>query len=319
MAKGFKAAMAGMAMMTAAVVAGAAQAADFSLAAGAEVGTYFPVAGALKLLLADDKAAGGARLVPVATNGAVENLAGLQAGKYDFALAQADQVYDAFQGRGAFAKSGAITNLRSVLALHGESLALLARPGGKIKALEDLAGKKVDLGAEGSGARVLATLLTEGNKPAAKPVGLRMGEAPAALCAKKVDAAFLMVGHPSAVLLDAVTRCKNKLIPLTGAKVDALLQSNPGLEVATIPEKLYPGARQATPTVGSRAVLVARADVDPAAVGAVVKAARNNLETLRLLHPALFSLSDPAALRPASGAVPLHPAAELAFDAAAGR
>lgn len=322
MAKGLggKVAALGAALLAGVVGAGVARAADYTVAAGSEVGAYFPVAGALKLLLASGKDADKPRLVPVATAGAVENLAGLRAKRFDFALVQADQLFDAFQGRGAFAAAGPAGELRTVLALHGESLALLARPGAKIKGLEDLAGKKVDLGPEGSGGRAVAEALTAGlPKGGVKPVALGMGETTAALCGKKVDAAFVMVGHPSSVLLDGLTRCKNKLAPVTGAAVDKLLGANPALAAVDVPAKIYPGAPRPTPTIGTRAVLVTRADVDSAAVGAVVDAARSNFDVLRMLHPALYSLTDVASLRPMSGAVPLHAAAEAAFDASASR
>lgn len=327
MAKGLggKAAALGAALFTATALtcvagSGAALAADYAVAAGSEVGAYFPVAGALKLLLASDKNAGQTRLTPVATAGAVENLEGLRARRFDFALVQADQLFDAFQGRGAFAAAGPATELRTVLALHGESLALLARPGVKIKGLEDLVGKKVDLGPEGSGVRAVAEALTAGlPKGGVKPVALSMGETAAALCAKKADAAFVMVGHPSAALLDGLTRCKNKLVPVTGPAVESLLLANPALAAVDVPAKIYPGVAKPVSTVGTRAVLVTRADVDSAAVGAVVEAARSNFDVLRLLHPALYSLTDVASLRPKSGAVPLHGAAEAAFDASASR
>lgn len=320
MAKGFGGKVATAALAAFAATAGwsvatTAQAADYTVAAGSEVGAYFPVAGALKLLLAEGKS--DVRLTPVATVGAVENLEGLRAKRYDFAVVQADQLFDAFQGRGAFAGTGPAHELRTVLALHGESLALLVRPGGKIKGLGDLAGKKVDVGPAGSGVRAVADALTAGlPRGAVKPVELRMGEAASALCAKKVDAAFIFVGHPSAVLLDAVTRCKNKLAPVEGAAVEQLTAGNPALVKTEIPAKMYPGAPKPTATVGTRAVLVTRGDVDAAAVAAVVKTALNDFEVLRVLHPALLTLDRPS-LRPLSGAVPLHPAAEQAFEAAA--
>jgi uncharacterized protein len=295
--------------------AGAAQAADYVVAAGSEVGTYFPVAGALKLLLADNKSASAPRLVPTATAGAVENLEGLLAKRFDFAIVQADQLFDAFQGRGAFAKGGPATELRTVLALHSESLALLVRKGAKIKGVEDLAGKKVDLGVEGSGGRATADALVAALGKPVKPVALRMGETVTALCDKKIDAALMFVGHPSAALLDGVTRCKNKLVPVAGPAAEKLADANPALGVVEIPERMYPGVAKAVPTIGTRAVLVTRGDVDAAAVGAVVKAARDNFDTLRMLHPALLSLGDVERLRPMSGAVPLHPAAEAAFEA----
>lgn len=303
-------------MLGATTVPASAMAGEATLATGSEVGTYHPVGVALRLLMADSPDGDAPKLTVIPTQGSVANLKGLHDGTYDFAIAQGDQVIDAYRGVGAFADKGPMPELRGVLSLHPESLALVVAPGAKIKSLDDLAGKRVDLGPKGSGARQLATALMATLAPSAvKPVEMRTGETNLALCDKRLDAAFVLVGHPSATLIDALTRCKTRLVPLDGPKVDALLASNGGLNHGVIPGKLYPRVAKPLPTIGVHALLVTTDKADPKAVTAVVKAAVGDFAVFRMMHPALFGIADVSELRPDGGAVPLHAAAETVFKA----
>lgn len=292
------------------------QAQPLVLGSGPELGTYRPVGVALKLLL---EQTGGPVIAVETTAGSVANLEGLRAGRYGFALAQGDLLEDAFAGAGAFAAKGADTDLRAVMELHEEALALVVRPGARVRGVADLAGRTVDLGAPGSGGRPLAERLVSGLPGGAvKPVGMNFGQAAAALCAKKIDAAFLFVGHPSAVLVDALSRCNGRLVPIEGPAVDALVQSMPPLRRTTIPGHAYANVRRPVPTVGVPALLVTRANASDDSVTAILTAVHRNRDLFRQLHPALFALPD-RPLKPEQVTVPLHPAAQRFFAAEAAR
>lgn len=268
---------------------------------------------ALRLLLEQSPAASGAELTVVPTKGSVENLDGLRTGRFDLAIVQADLEVDAFRGTGVFAASGRFEGLRSVLSLHEEGLALVVRPDVKVKDLNGLKGRKVDLGAVGSGGRPIVERLTA--TLGVKPVELRSGEAAAALCDRRIDAAFMFIGHPSPVLVDALSRCKGRLLPVVGPLAERLRRDVPEVTATSIPVDLYPTVRKPVPTVGVRAVLVARADTPEGPLTAILATVQQNRELLRMMNPALSDLRD-RSLKPDVGAVPLHPAAERFFEAA---
>ena len=131
--------------------------------------------------------------------------------------------------------------------------------------VEDLAGKRVWLGPEGSGTRTLGAELiaalgwTDATLAAAPDV--RPDDVPRALCAGELDAFFYAVGHPALVVQEATTTCDARLVPITGGAVDALVASDPALVTATIAAGLYRGNPAAVDTFGVSATLVTREDV----------------------------------------------------------
>ncbi len=63
----------------------------------------------------------------VASQGSIDNVAALAAGRIELGLSQADVARDAFSGQGAFAGKPALTELRSIANLFAESLHVVVR------------------------------------------------------------------------------------------------------------------------------------------------------------------------------------------------
>lgn len=306
--------VAGAVAAAAMLAAGAATAEPtrLTVATGSELGTYHPVGVALKLLLQQDKNQPVA-LTVAATQGSLANVEGLRGKDYDLAIVQADVELDAYRGAGGF-QGRPFPELRSILALHEEQLALVVRSGLRINGVGDLSGRKVDVGPAGAGGRyVIDRLVTALGKTGPRTVELATGEAGDALCDKRIDAAFLFIGHPSAVLVDALGRCRAKLVPVAGATVERLIGELPAVHAAEVPGRAYAAVPKAVPTLGVRAILVGRADLPDDVVTALLHTVDANRDLLRRLHPALTTLRD-AALKPESFGVPLHPAAERFFS-----
>ena len=139
---------------------------------GSTVGTYFPIGGIIASAVSKppgsrDCAAGGScgvlGLIAVAqsTRGSVENVMGIAEGTLESGLSQADISYWAYNGKGAFAKTGPIKKLRAVANLFPEAVHVVVRRNAGIETLADLRGKRVSLDREGSGTRVDALLILE--------------------------------------------------------------------------------------------------------------------------------------------------------------
>ena len=124
-------------------------------------------------------------------------------------------------------------------------------PERKINAtkFEDLKGKRVNIGNPGSGTRASMDELLEalGWKTSDFSLAseLKADEQGPALCDNKIDAFYYGVGHPSANIQDPTTSCGAKLVSLTGAAIDKLLQASP-----TTPRRRFPAA--CMPTIRSR-------------------------------------------------------------------
>ena len=135
--------------------------------------------------------------------------------------------------------------------LHAEEVHVLARPG--IATLADLRGKRVAVGAPGSGTLLTATLLLDA-ADVAPGAALRLGdaEALAALRAGRVDAMVHVAGQPAPLLKDTVAI--EDALHLVPVDQPALRELYPA---AAIPaDTYYPWQPEEVPTVALQAVLV---------------------------------------------------------------
>jgi TRAP transporter TAXI family solute receptor len=202
------------------------------------------------------------------------------------------------------------------MALHPEPLTLVARADAGIAAVEDLAGKRVWLGPEGSGTRALAAALmgslgwSEASFAPVPPLGAdRLTDA---LCGGEIDAFLYAIGHPAPAIQEATTACDARLVPIAGPAIDELVAGRPELRAATIPGGLYRGNPDAVASFGVGATLVARADLPDERVGAMVGQIFADFDMLRGLEPVLTALEPEAAVAEGLTAR-LHPGAAAYF------
>ena len=139
---------------------------------------------------------------------------------------------------------------KMVFPLYNEEIHLVGRRD--ITSFDDLVGKRVAIGREGSGTYLTARLLFKLSEVTpAEMVPIDTGEALAALRAGRVDAMFYVAGYPVKLFTDDVTEADNlAVIPITNKSV---VEFYPTVE---LPAKAY--AWQSTPvqTVAVKSVLV---------------------------------------------------------------
>src|SRR5215469_10228109 len=139
---------------------------------------------------------------------------------------------------------------RMVFPLYNEEVHVLGRRG--IADFEDLTGKRVAIGRDGSGTFLTARLLFQLSdvKPAAM-VPIDTDEALAELKAGRIDAMFYVAGYPVKLFKEGVTEADQlALVPITSKSV---LELYPPAE---IPGGTYPWQPQKLTTVAVKAVLV---------------------------------------------------------------
>ena len=234
----------------------------------------------------------------------------------ELALAQADWVIEAREGKGPFAGASGLDGLRGVAKLYAEVFTVLAARDARIAGVRDLAGKRVNIGAVGSGGRATAEVVLAAFDLSpvdfAEVESLPPEAAAAALCAGRIDATALVVGHPSGVVARAIRDCGARLVPVSGPEIDALIADTPSYERALIPAFRYGGTGPATPSFGVAALLVTHARVRDAWIAPVAAALIARGEALGRRAP-LLAGRDAAALRSVETVLPLHPGAEAAF------
>lgn len=278
---------------------------------GTITGVYYPAGGALCRLINQDPAL--PECAVLSTAGSRENLSLLQAGKIDLALVQADLLREAHLGVGSV-RGETVRGISPLFTLYTEPLNLVVRADSGIASLEDLKGKRLDLGPAGSGDRATATALLEamGWQSDQIPQG-SADDRTQALCAGEIDALFMVAANPSQIITDLLGRCQARLIPIEGEAVETLLANRPDYRKSRIAQGLYPGLEETVPTFGTAAVLVARDDLPAALIYRIDDYLLADMARFQRLHPAFLSLQKEQML---SAVLPLHPGSQAYLEGA---
>lgn len=288
---------------------------------GEVTGFYYPAAGALCRVFNKERP-GGATCAVSPSSGSAANIAALRAGDLDLALVQSRAAVMALNGAEGFKEAGPFPELRALMSLHGEAVAVLARDGSNIKSLADLRGKRVNLGRPGSFQRQMAEIvldaagISEGELSPA--VELDMAEQGVELCEGNIDAAFYTGIHPMDEAASAVEDCNATLVPIKSKDMDAFVKKHPWLSRMNVKSGTYGGVKDDVPSLGLKAVLATTARLPPEEVHGFLKAVHANFAAFTRLHPALRGLSK-AEMAKDGIAIKLHDGAEKFYAETGGR
>ncbi|MBQ8491553.1 MAG: TAXI family TRAP transporter solute-binding subunit, partial [Acidaminococcaceae bacterium] len=119
-----------------------------NIATGGTAGTYYPLGGALADIL--NKNVPGANASAQSTGASVANVNLLKEGKVDIAFIQNDIAYYAATGTEMF-KDKKVESLKGLATLYPETVQIVTTAKTGIKTVADLKGKRVAVGAAGSG------------------------------------------------------------------------------------------------------------------------------------------------------------------------
>jgi TRAP transporter TAXI family solute receptor len=287
-----------------------------SIGTGGVTGVYYPTGGAICRLMNKKRKEHGIRCSVESTGGSIYNLNNVRAGELEFGVVQSDWQYHAYNGTSKFKDKGPDKDLRAVFSVHPEPVTVLARPDSGIKNIDDVKGKRLNIGNPGSGTRgtweVLQEALGWKLEDLKLASELKSAEMSQALCDNKIDAFFWLVGHPSASTKEAVASCNAKLVNVSGPAIDKLIKDRPYYRKATIPGGMYAGNDQDTTTFGVGATFVTSAKVSDDVVYNLVKAVFENFDDFKKLHPAFANLKKEEMIKDGLSA-PLHPGAEKAY------
>ena len=287
-----------------------------TIGTGGVTGVYYPLGGSISRLVNRDADRTGIRCSVEATDGSVFNVNAVKEGELDFGVAQSDVQYEAFFGRGEFEEVGPFTKLRSLFSIHSEPFTIVARRDSGIQTLEDLKGKRVNIGNSASGQRAMMQFLMEHmgwtEADFFSATGLSPIEQVKALAENEVDAIIFTVGHPGGSIQEAIDLVDAVIIPVKGDVIDAIIEEYPFYTKATIPGGLYKGNEEPVPTFGVRATMITTAAEKDRVVRELVRAVFENFDTFRRLHPAFSEINREEMVKEALSA-PLHPAARAYY------
>jgi TRAP transporter TAXI family solute receptor len=283
-----------------------------TIGTGGITGVYYPTGGAIAKMVNKKRKEYGIRATVESTGGSVFNVNAVMAGDLEFGVVQSDRQYQAINGLAEWKDKGKQADLRAVFSIHPESITLVAADDAGINSIQDLKGKRVNIGNPGSGQRQNSIdALTNAGIDYEKDLiaeGVKAAEAPGLLQDGRIDAFFYTVGHPSGAIKEATAGARKvHFVPITG--VDKLLSKFPYYAKAFIPIKVYPGStnKEDVATFGVKATFVTSAKVPDDVVYAITKEVFENFDDFKKLHPAYQVLTKKGMLEGLSA--PIHPGA----------
>ena len=304
LALALSAALSGLSLM------GTAQAADDSfvtIGTGGQTGVYYVAGQSICRFVNRDTKNHGIKCNAPASGGGVANVNGIRSGEFNMGVMQSDHQYKALEGLPPF--DSKMDDIRALFSLQSEVFTVLARRDAHIANLDDLKGKRVNVGNPGSGQRdTLDEIMAKkgwNRSVFSLAAELKPAEQASALNDNNIDAMTYFVGHPNGAIQEATTTVDAVLVPISGPEIDALLSEKSYYTKAEIPAGLYKGNDTPTPSIGGKAVLSASANTSPELVYQVVKSVFDNLERFKRLHPAFKDLDEQEMIK-AGLSAPLH-------------
>jgi uncharacterized protein len=291
-------------------IAPARAATDLLFGGASVVGVYYQAA--LQICNLVNRHGGGKyNCVGRPSLGSVFNINAVDRGLLDFGVAQSDRNWQAFHGAADW-EGSPVETLRSVFSLHPETVLLVARADADIRSIEDVRGKRINIGNPGSGQRANAEdVLRLHGIDAARDIraqGLQQQEASRALVDRNIDAFFYTVGNPSAAIEQPASAVAVRFVPLDTAELREFLADKPYYVMTEIPAGTYPGMDEPVETYAVTATVVTRDDVAEETVYDLVRTVFERLDDLKASHAAFRQLTPEQMLKGLSA--PLHPGAE---------
>ncbi len=280
---------------------------QLSIATGGTGGVYYPMGGGLAEII--NNHVEGYSATAEVTGASVENMGLIATGDTDFAIALADTVYQAYTGTGKF-EGQQIDATRGVASLYANMIQIVVPADSPIQSLADLKGKRVSVGAPGSGTEVNAETLLKANGISFDDFDaqrLNFNETADAIANGDIDAGFWSVGAPTSSILNLATTKDVRILPLTAAELANGRQADATFADISLKAGTYNGQADAVPTLGVPNVLVVSADTPDDLVYAVTKAMFENIAELQAVHPAANETTVEFTM--SATPVPLHPGA----------
>ncbi|HOI22154.1 hypothetical protein SDC9_04383 [bioreactor metagenome] len=295
------------------VAAGAlgAQQKFITIGTGGTAGTYYPLGGAMADIWNKNIARMNATAQSTGASAANINL--LSDGKIDVAIIQNDVGYYALHGIELF-KDKVNPDLRGMACLYNETVQLIALESSGIKSVYDLKGKKVSVGAAGSGVEANARQILEAAGLSYADIRvqyLSFAESANNLKDGNIDAAFTTAGFPVAAISDLAVSKKSVLVPVDKEVLAKLMAKWSFYAPTVVPANTYNGITTDTPTVAVKAMLAVSAKLDANLVYEMLKTMFANGPRLVAAHAQGANIKLATALEGMS--LPLHPGADKFF------
>ncbi|MFS0777254.1 TAXI family TRAP transporter solute-binding subunit [Neobacillus sp. 3P2-tot-E-2] len=279
-----------------------------SILTGGTGGTYYPLGGSFAEIIKDET-----RIDANAeTSGAsAENMTTLKNGDAEIAFSQTDIASYAAEGKLMFANNK-VDNVKAIATLYPETIQIVTTKESGITSVEDLKGKKVSVGAPGSGTVANAEQILEVHGMTFDDINkqdLSFDESTQGIQDGTIDAAFVTAGTPTGAVESLGATEDVVIVPVEQDKIDAIIEKYPFYVKEEVLAGTY-GLESAVTTVAVQAMLVASSDLADDVVYNITKAIFENLDKVTHAKGKLIKVEN--ALNGVG--IDVHPGAQKYFD-----
>ncbi len=282
---------------------------ELSLLTGGTGGTYFPLGGELANIIQDETDIESANAQ--SSGASVENMQILQDGDADIAFTQTDIAAYATNGELMF-EDGKVDNIQAIGTLYPETIQIVTLEESGIASVDELKGKKVSVGAPGSGTYANAEQVLAAHDITMDDIDaqhLAFDESTEGIQDGTIDAAFITSGTPTGAVEGLSAQKQVRILPIEQDKIDKLIEEHPYYAEDTVKSGTYK-IESDVKTVAVLAMLVARSDLDEDYVYQVTKAIFDNSD--KITHAKGEFITADSALDGVG--IDLHPGAKKYFD-----
>lgn len=310
--KYFSAALTAAAM----VASGGAQAQSdeaLSISTGGTGGVYYPIGGGFAEIIG--RHLDGYTAVAEVTGASVENMALIHRGDTTMALVLADTAYQAYHGEGQFEGRRQVTNTRALASIYPNVIQIVTLANSGISSLADLKGKRVSVGAPGSGTEVNSRAVLESNgitQDDFRAQRLNFNETADALRDGDIDAGLWSVGPPTSSIMSLAATRDIQLLSLSDEEQANAIEREPVFASYTLAGGTYDGVDNDTQTLGIPNVLIVNSDMPEDLAYNLTKLLFEKKDDLVAVHSAAENLTVEFTL--GATPVPLHPGAIRYFE-----
>lgn len=277
-----------------------------TFATGNPSGIYYPYGGGLSSIWS--RTLIGVNMKAEVTGASMINVIQVARGESEVGIAMGDVVVSAYLGEGRFPEP---LPVRTLFAAYPNFVHLIALADSGIAGAQDLRGKRVSMGAPGSGTSVAAENILAGldiSQSDLQTQYLNFTGTADGLKDGVLDAAFIVGGLGIGVVKELALTRDIVVVPLSQEEAKVLNEKHPAYVQEHIPKDTYPGVVTDTLTLSIWNLVVVHKGMEEKLAYRLVCSLYQNRDKLEAIVPAAsFTVPANAARMPA---VPLHPGAE---------
>jgi hypothetical protein len=285
---------------------------QLAIATGGTGGVYYPVGGGLAEII--NNHVEGYSATAEVTGASVENMGLIATGDVDLAIGLADTVAQAYTGTGRF-EGQQLSMVRGLASIYANMIQIVTLEGSGITSLEDLRGKRVSIGAPGSGTEVNAGSILEGNGISYDDLDeqrLNFNETADALANGDIDAGFWSVGAPTSSILNLATTQDIVILALSEEELTAATEADSTFATTALAGGSYNGIDEDIVVLGIPNVLTVSSEMSDDLAYTITKAMFENIAELQAVHPAANETTVEFTL--SATPIPLHPGAVRYYE-----